>query len=286
MKMATQGQSFMMDAETGHAYVVAPGETGPRMILTSPVAEYVSTVERRLHFGKSSELEFNGPNPWCCNGQTTNVSYWGSAGGVSSNYSIPLWQQYVNTTAVGGSSSMRNLPDVAMTADQVWVYAAHTFFAGIGGTSVAAPLWAGFTALANEQAANQGLTPLGFLNPALYAIGEGPLYGSAFHDVTNGNNFWPKSPSKYKAAAGYDLCTGWGTPNGMGLIDALMNYGSAVWVDFNYTGSTQNGTFDNPYKTMAQATNAVPIGGNICNPHGWFHLSHHVPFKSDDRSRL
>jgi subtilase family serine protease len=265
MKMAMQGQSFMMDAGDGDAYVVAPGGDWPTddpyvtscggTTLTLSNGVYISETVWNWHL--------NGPNPWCCNGQTTNDPYWGSAGGVSANYSIPLWQQNVNTTAVGGSSTMRNLPDVAMTADQVWVYAAHTFFSDVGGTSVAAPLWAGFTALANEHAASQGLTPLGFLNPALYAIGEGPLYGSAFHDVTNGNNFWPKSPSKFNSAAGYDLCTGWGTPNGMGLINALMSYGSAVWVDFNYNGSTQNGTYDNPYATMSQAISAVPTGGNI-----------------------
>ena len=91
----------------------------------------------------------------------------------------------------------------------------------VGSVPVAAPLWAGFTALINQQAAAAGQTPVGFLNPALYTIGKGASYATAFHDTTTGNNFWPSSPSKFSAVAGYDLCTGWGTPNGTNLINAL-----------------------------------------------------------------
>ena len=60
----------------------------------------------------------------------------------------------------------------------------------VGGTSCAAPLWAGFTALLNQQAALAGIPTVGFLNPAIYAIGKGPNYTADFHDITTGNNFW------------------------------------------------------------------------------------------------
>ena len=66
-----------------------------------------------------------------------------------------------------------------------------------------------------------GQATVGFLNPALYAIGKGANYATCFHDITTGNNFSSSSPSKFSAVAGYDLCTGWGTPNGMNLINAL-----------------------------------------------------------------
>ena len=59
-----------------------------------------------------------------------------------------------------------------------------------GGTSCATPLWAGFTALVNQQAATNSLGPVGFLNPALYAIGQGANYTNCFHDITSGNNEW------------------------------------------------------------------------------------------------
>ena len=81
---------------------------------------------------------------------------------------------------------------------------------------------AGFTALVNQQAAASGKSPVGFLNPVLYAIGEGSGYNSAFHDITTGNNTSASSPSKFFAVAGYDLCTGWGTPTGSNLINALV----------------------------------------------------------------
>ena len=90
-----------------------------------------------------------------------------------------------------------------------------------GGTSCAAPLWAGFTALVNQQAVAAGRAPVGFLNPALYTIGRGASYTSNFHDITTGNNFSSSSPTKFSAVAGYDLCTGWGTPNGTNLINTL-----------------------------------------------------------------
>ena len=113
---------------------------------------------------------------------------------------------------------MRNIPDVALTADDVWVIYDSGLSNSFIGTSCAAPLWAGFIALVNQQAV---LPPVGFINPAIYAIGNGSSYTSCFHKTTTGNNTWPGSPDKYYPAAGYDLCTGWGTPNGRNLINAL-----------------------------------------------------------------
>lgn len=89
------------------------------------------------------------------------------------------------------------------------------------GTSLAAPLWAGFVALANEQRAEFGQAPLGFLNGRLYSIGEANSANSAFHDVTTGSDTTNTSPTEFFAAPGYDLCTGWGSPNGANMIDAL-----------------------------------------------------------------
>ncbi len=138
----------------------------------------------------------------------------GSGGGVSTSYPIPIWQQGINMATNHGSTTMRNIPDVAMTADNIYViYNNGSIYPDGGGTSAAAPLWAGFTALVNQQAATLGKPAVGFLNPALYAIGNGPNYATAFHDITNGNNFSAVSPTNYPAVPGYDLCTGWGTPS-------------------------------------------------------------------------
>jgi uncharacterized repeat protein (TIGR01451 family) len=125
-------------------------------------------------------------------------------------------------TANLGSTTMRNVPDVALTGDNVYVLYNNGTTGTFGGTSCAAPLWAGFTALMNQQAAAASLPPVGFLNPAIYAIGKSnPNYASIFHDVTIGNNFSASSPANFAATPGYDLCTGWGSPFGTNLINVL-----------------------------------------------------------------
>jgi kumamolisin len=78
----------------------------------------------------------------------------------------------------------------------------------IGGTSAVAPLWAGLIALMNQHLGHS----VGFLNPLLY----GSLAGKGVvHDITSGNN------GAYAARAGWDACTGWGTPDGSRLLNAL-----------------------------------------------------------------
>src|SRR5262249_24166141 len=84
-----------------------------------------------------------------------------------------------------------------------------------------APLWAGFMALVNQQVVADGKPQIGFLNPSLYAMAKTSSYSLAFHDITTGNNTNGTSATKFLAVAGYDLCTGWGTPAGLDLINAL-----------------------------------------------------------------
>jgi len=148
----------------------------------------------------------------------------GSSGGVSSYYPIPSWQSSVsNLASAGGSTSFRNIPDVALTADNIYVVSGGSAVGtdNTGGTSCAAPLWAAFIALVNEQVAANGGQSVGFVNPALYAIAAGPNYSTCFNDVTTGNNTWSSSTSLFYAATGYDLCTGLGSPAGQSLLNAL-----------------------------------------------------------------
>lgn len=130
-------------------------------------------------------------------------------------------------TASKGSTTVRNAPDVSMVADNISVFF-NGSWTGFAGTSAAAPLWAGFMALANEQAAALGRPRVGFANPALWAIGRSQKGPTCFHDITIGNNFNSTNPNLYSAVAGYDLCTGWGTPNGQVLINALVGPGAKV----------------------------------------------------------
>lgn len=86
-----------------------------------------------------------------------------------------------------------------------------------GGTSAGSPQWAAIAALANQAAGH----PLGFLNPAIYAIGNGANYGSDFNDITVGNNIATGTPAGFSAVTGWDDATGWGTPNVSNLVSDL-----------------------------------------------------------------
>src|SRR5262249_31017904 len=142
----------------------------------------------------------------------------------------------------------RNTPDVAMTADNIYVRVDGGDY-NVGGTSAAAPLWAGFAALVNQQAAGSGKSPIGFINPTLDAIGTGSGYSSAFHDITTGNNTRSGSPSKFYAVSGYDLCTGWGTPAGQLLINALANPEPLIITPVN--GFTSIGGVGGPFSVTS-----------------------------------
>ncbi len=145
----------------------------------------------------------------------------GSSGGISPSVVIPSWQLGVDMTTNHGSASQRNIPDVALTAEGVYVKYNNGASVNVGGTSCAAPLWAGLAALINQQAEQLGQPFVGFVNPALYALCRGTNYAATFHDITAGNNFNSSSPTNFPAVPGYDLCTGWGTPAGTNLVNAL-----------------------------------------------------------------
>jgi hypothetical protein len=121
---------------------------------------------------------------------------------------------------------------------------------GWGGTSGAAPRWAGFMALVNQQAMTADGTTVGFLNPYIYAIGEGSSYNgynfnsssydNDFNDITIGNDDTYGQFSQsiiYNAGPGYDLVTGWGSPNGQNLINDLAPQAGPKAPGFTLTAS-------------------------------------------------
>jgi subtilase family serine protease len=166
----------------------------------------------------NSEIAWGGSNTSCAAGT-------GSGGGPSPDHiPIPSYQKIagVINSSNKGSTTLRNDPDVAAEANCDNYYCANgSCGTGLGGTSLAAPTWAGYVALAKQQVASTCGSPFGSLNPLIYPIGVGSGHGAAFHDITVGDNFNSESPSLYSAVAGYDLVTGWGSPNGAGLITAL-----------------------------------------------------------------
>jgi len=137
---------------------------------------------------------------------------------------IPDYQKAVSMASNGGSTVWRNYPDVAMLADNTEI-----IFNGqrsiVAGTSLAAPLWAGFIALANQASQNNGAGLAGPLNTTLYDIGltsglATDLDKVCFNDINDGGNNNDGFGSGFKTVAGYDLTTGWGSPQ-CGLIQQL-----------------------------------------------------------------
>jgi kumamolisin len=149
-----------------------------------------------------------------------------SGGGISPDgIAIPSWQAApgVINSSNKGSTTLRNGPDVSANANFTFYTCADQTAClanEYGGTSFATPMWAGYIALANQQLANNGDSTIGFINPTIYAENEsgGALtsaYTTDFHDISSGTS------GSYSAVTGYDLVTGWGSPNGTGLINAL-----------------------------------------------------------------
>ena len=213
-ELAAQGQSLF----------VASGDDGAFDTAISPY--FFPTEDAYVTAVGATHLTTNGAAGLWVSESAWNSYGHGSGGGISpDNVSIPSWQAGVANSSNGGSTTFRNLPDVAMEGDYDNYYCSMGACAdGAAGTSFAAPRWAGFMALINQQAVEAGSAPnggIGFINPAIYSIGLGSSYGSEMHDAIGGNNDTDGQPAWYSAVTGYDLVTGWGSPNGQYLIDAL-----------------------------------------------------------------
>jgi subtilase family serine protease len=145
-----------------------------------------------------------------------------SGGGISPDkITIPSWQKLsgVINSSNKGSTTYRNGPDVSANANfTFYVCADQTTCTAneYGGTSFATPMWAGYIALVNQQLVADRYATIGFIDPYLYSFGVSSSYDTDFHDITSGKS------GSYSAVTGYDLVTGWGSPNGQGLINALV----------------------------------------------------------------
>jgi subtilase family serine protease len=140
----------------------------------------------------------------------------GGGGGVSQQFAEPGYQYSLPASVQTELNNHRGIPDVSYNADPNTAILVYESFLGpsnsgfyfIGGTSEGSPQWAGIVADGNQLAGH----PLGFLNPKLYAIGQG---SGLFHDITFGSNAYNgfNGVPGYAATPGWDLATGWGTPD-------------------------------------------------------------------------
>ena len=202
-EMAAQGQTFLNASGDADAYTGLIDFPGDNPFITQVGGTTLTT---------------SGPGgAWVSEQVWNQGDGTGTGGGISTSYAIPDYQTNIDLSAAQGSTTKRDTPDVAMTADNIYVRADGQDYY-IAGTSCGAPLWAGLTALINQAAAANGAPAVGFINPAVYALGKSPAYSANFHDITIGNNESSISPTRFVAVPGYDLCTGWGTPFGTNLI--------------------------------------------------------------------
>jgi subtilase family serine protease len=270
--MATHGQSYFQSSGDADAYTgTQPLDSGTTVPVDSPYATIVGGTTLTMNgYGASwsSETVWN----YNLNGNPNE----GSGGGISTYYHIPYWQTNVSMANNHGSTTKRNIPDVALTADNVFVCYDNGDTSGLYyfmGTSCAAPLWAGFCALVNQQSTAANPTNfVGFLNPALYAIGtNASQYSSCFHDITTGNNIGSHTAGLFYSTNGYDLCTGLGTPAGTNLINLLAPQPYCLTQPTNQTvTATSNAAFSVTvgglppfsYRWLFNGTN-LPAGANV-----------------------
>jgi kumamolisin len=213
--LASFDNTMQTAAALGITITVASGDSGS--------SDGVGDGANHVDFPSSSPhvLACGGTALTLSNGARSTETVWNdqsqgggaTGGGVSSYFALPSWQASANVPAPANGSGGRGVPDVAGDAAPATGYQilVDGQSAVVGGTSAVAPLWAALVALVNQQTGRNA----GFLNPVLYSGGE-----ANFFDVTSGTN------GSYKAAAGWDPCTGLGSPDGQKIATMVTNNGS------------------------------------------------------------
>ncbi|HWE92329.1 MAG TPA: hypothetical protein VG269_00005 [Tepidisphaeraceae bacterium] len=239
----------------GITFVASSGDSGAYSSGTTTAAvEYPAASSNVLSVGGTS-LTVSGNNyvsesGWG-NGASSGTSG-GGGGGISTQEAQPAYQ----TGIVTQTTAHRAVPDVSMLADPntgVPVYDSWDFGASTpwipgyeGGTSLAAPMWAGLVAIADQ---GRNLSSLGSLDgatqtlPTLYK-----LPSSDFHDITTGNN-------GFAASAGYDLVTGRGTPVANALVPALAGVTSSPTPTPTPSAPT--------ISSLSASPSTIPAGGTL-----------------------
>ena len=214
---STDDPYFLEFAMQGQNMFVATGDSGKWPTRRSPY--YYPAEDANVVAVGGTDLTTNSAaGPWA------SESAWADGGGGISpdGISIPSWQVATASSCSNCSKTLRNAPDVSANANfTFYVCADQTTCTAntYGGTSFAAPMWAGYLALVNQQAVSSTGKTVGFINPSLYSIGNSSSYNTDFHDITSGSD-------GYSATTAYDLATGWGSPNSSSLITDIIAGGS------------------------------------------------------------
>jgi hypothetical protein len=210
VSMSFGGSEFSGEASYDSIFTTPSGHQGVSFVASAgdsgAPAQYPSASPNVLSVGGTS-LSIDSAGNYISEVGWSN-SYGATGGGPSAFEPEPAFQKGVQSTGARGT------PDVALNADpNTGVYVYDSYYYGgwlqVGGTSLAAPVWAGLISIANQGRAANKLNTLSNVPADLYS-----LPASDFHDITSGNN-------GYAAGPGYDFVTGLGTPKANVLVPAL-----------------------------------------------------------------
>ncbi len=301
----TQQQALAVSFPASSPYVTALG--GTQMApgtFTAGASNYWSSAATADTM--QSLLSYVPEVAW--NEDSASIGIAASGGGSSSIFPRPSWQAGVPGIPSG---SFRVVPDIALqssimdpgyilcTDDQAFSGGAGDCIGGTvktssgqyiiaGGTSFAAPIFAGFIAVLNQYEHTMGL---GSVNPTLYSLAAQPsVYASAFHDITSGTsacaagdgNCGTPGQSAYAAGVGYDQATGLGTLDFNNLATAWPSTSSGALTPtetfFSYSQLTALAGAPVPVQilvatgylpggpTLPTGTLAISLDGQIVNP--------------------
>jgi Pro-kumamolisin, activation domain len=211
---AAQGQAFF--AASGDAGAYDCGDTNLGVDSPADDPHVVGVGGTNLQTGSGGS--YMGESVWWDPWDTWRGPYGtGSGGGLSGYFAQPSYQ--VGPGVINSySNGMRQVPDVSADADPNTGYSVYcsvtaagcspsTPWIMVGGTSAAAPLWAGIAADLNQYLIAHSKPTLGSASAALYRLFNTSQTYTAYHDITINNNLY------YPATTGYDLATGIGTPD-------------------------------------------------------------------------
>ncbi|MFY9988892.1 MAG: protease pro-enzyme activation domain-containing protein [Chthoniobacterales bacterium] len=217
-QVEAEGQVFVQLAAEGITVLVSAGDDGAYgrsaqgLNASDPGAQPLVTSVGGTTLYTAPHAVYQGEEVW----NLLGIGDGATGGGVSKYWLLPSWQPAKVMTKNGGSATHRNFPDVAAVADPLTGVAVYSSLFGgwqeIGGTSVSAPLWAGFLSSLNSSRETVGLGKIGFFNPFFYKIAR-VNQANMLNDIldgTNGNAELNHIPG-YNAGPGYDDCSGWGT---------------------------------------------------------------------------
>ena len=265
-ELQTLDSIFKQGAAQGISFIAASGDAGAydcqdtNLAVDSPADDpYVTGVgATRLQLNAGA---YGSESAWSDPSQVQHgPKGGGSGGGLSHTYKQPSWQ---NGPGVQNqySNGYREVPDVTAFGDPTVGYSIYctvknagcppTGWLTIGGTSAAAPFWAGSLALTNQYLRSNNMNALGQVNAALYHVFNSSQPYTAFHDVTSGNNLY------YPTTSGYDMASGIGSPDVFNLARDLVALNSQVPPTDNPTPTPTTMPTATPVPTLSPSPTAI-----------------------------